>query len=793
MSEHTYADFDLLIEPADEGGYRARVLHSPVGETRPVPVTIPFSPLELENFLLKVGRPRRSATRGEGSPEADAVKEFGGRLFEAVFRDGVRAALAGSLAQVAGQEDTGLRLRLRLVDSPELSDLPWEYLYDRETRRFLALSQWTPVVRYLELPRPIRPLTVRPPLRILGMAANPTDFAQLDVEAEWRNVRDALDDLEEAGRVQVDRVPTGRLADLRAALRRGEHHVFHFIGHGRYDPAVQDGMLALEGPSGRAQLLSGADVGALLSDHRSLRLVVLNSCEGARGGRTDPYAGTAQSLVYQGIPAVVAMQFEITDRAAILFAHSLYEAVADGFQLDAAMAEARNAVRGEPNPVEWATPVLYLRAPDGRIFDVTAPVTVPTPPPPPVVDPDSGPAAPPQDGGPRVEPPSPAAETVPRAGGGEQPAAETSPSPVETGPPSGPVLTPAPPGEPDGRRRKVRLLGAAAALAVLVGAAIVWWVQIRQSPGDDGDSSAGATSTSTSASAPPPPSPPALPRAASLPDDMLVVPRIVDGAIDLYLQDTGGGWRQLTRAPEIDEGPLISPDRSTIVYIRRPALDAQYEVRVMASDGTGDRSLPISNCPFLQRPAWNPADPTQLAVKCRVGDRDQLRIVRLDGTTVRVLDASADRLDDLTFSPDGSRLVYWGTDAGESTDDGFLYAVSADGSGAGERLTDDNGNADSVFSPDGSQIAYRHRNADGTSQIVVMAADGSEAAVLTSRAGTDMDPTWSPDGTRIAFKSNRDGEYPDGQIWLMDASGDGLRQLGLAQGAATHAPAWSGR
>ena len=110
-----------------------------------------------------------------------------------------------------------------------------------------------------------------------------------------------------------------------------------------------------------SQQVSGQDLGVLLHDHRSLRLAVLNSCEGARGGRTDPYSGRAQSPVRQGIPAVVAMQFEITDTVAIAFARSLYEAVADGYPLDAAMAEARKAVRHQPNPVEWGTPVLYLR------------------------------------------------------------------------------------------------------------------------------------------------------------------------------------------------------------------------------------------------------------------------------------------------------------------------------------------------------------------------------------------------------------------------------------------------
>jgi hypothetical protein len=66
----------------------------------------------------------------------------------------------------------------------------------------------------------------------------------------------------------------------------------------------------------------------------------------------------------------MAMQFEISDQAAISLAHEFYGAVADGYPVDAALAEARKAVFAAGNVVEWGTPVLYLRAPDGRIFDV---------------------------------------------------------------------------------------------------------------------------------------------------------------------------------------------------------------------------------------------------------------------------------------------------------------------------------------------------------------------------------------------------------------------------------------
>jgi tetratricopeptide (TPR) repeat protein len=118
--------------------------------------------------------------------------------------------------------------------------------------------------------------------------------------------------------------------------------------------------------------VSGRYLGMLLHDLRSLRLAVLNACEGARTSRTDPFAGTAQSLAQEGIPAVIAMQFEITDEAAITFAHEFYQAVADGYPVDAALAEARKAIFAQGNDVEWGTPVLYLRSPNGQIFEVAA-------------------------------------------------------------------------------------------------------------------------------------------------------------------------------------------------------------------------------------------------------------------------------------------------------------------------------------------------------------------------------------------------------------------------------------
>jgi CHAT domain/WD domain, G-beta repeat len=370
VRELSYLDFDVLFERASKGAYRARVLNAPAGQTSAVEFTVPFSQVELENFLLRIGRPRVSVRRVD-EPETAAAKKFGGQLFRALFHDELQVSLFRSISEATAKA-AGLRIRLHLSDTPELADLPWEFLYDQARNRFLCLSHRTPLVRYLEVPDPPRALPVRPPLQILVMVASPSDHPPLDVEQEWTKLRDALAPLERAGRVALERLEEATLAALRRRLRRDDWHVFHFIGHGGFDTRAQDGVLVLEDKAGKGRLVSGQELGVLLHDHDSLRLVVLNACEGARTDLTDPYAGTAQSLVQQGIPAVVAMQFEITDSAAIMLAQELYGAVADAYPLDAALAEARKAIYAEGNSVEWATPVLYLRAPDGRVFDLTA-------------------------------------------------------------------------------------------------------------------------------------------------------------------------------------------------------------------------------------------------------------------------------------------------------------------------------------------------------------------------------------------------------------------------------------
>ena len=297
-----------------------------------------------------------------------AAKAFGAALFTAVFSGDVKACFRSSFDE-ARRQNAGLRIRLRLAD-PSVVDLPWEYLYNPAVNRFLALSIHTPLVRYMDLPERIQPISVTPPIRVLVMISSPTDFPTLDVEAEWTRLNEALADLIGRNQIAIERLDDATLEALQRRLRRERYHIFHFIGHGEFDENSQEGVLILEGDKGRGHRVSSQSLGMMLHDHESLRVAILNACEGARTSRTDPFAGSAQSLVQQGIPAVIAMQFEIADDVASRFAHEFYGALADGYPIDASLTEARKSIFAARHEVEWGTPVLYMRSPDGRIFEV---------------------------------------------------------------------------------------------------------------------------------------------------------------------------------------------------------------------------------------------------------------------------------------------------------------------------------------------------------------------------------------------------------------------------------------
>jgi hypothetical protein len=363
-----YLDFDLEIGPGSGQAYPVAVIRSPAGEAHGT-LHFPFDEESLKERLDQVQTALESTGQARHQA-AQVVQEFGQGLFEALFTGDIRSCYDVSQREASRQDDRGLRVKLR-IQSPELAVLPWEFLYDARQGEYVCLSRQTPIVRYLELPQSAQPLPVKPPLRILAMIASPGDQAALDIEREQSRVQEALKDLVAAGLVELTWLPGQTWRDLQRAMRGGPWHIFHFIGHGGVDPNEGEGLLALADGEGKTHLMTATQMSHLLADHRSLRLALLNACEGAQGNKRDLFSSTAATLARHGIPAVLAMQYEISDRAAIECTRSFYEALADSLPVDAAVSEARKAISLEiANTLEWATPVLYMRSSDGMLFEV---------------------------------------------------------------------------------------------------------------------------------------------------------------------------------------------------------------------------------------------------------------------------------------------------------------------------------------------------------------------------------------------------------------------------------------
>ncbi|HEV2846449.1 MAG TPA: CHAT domain-containing protein, partial [Thermoanaerobaculia bacterium] len=395
----------LQFDASSRGGFRARVLKSPFGEG-----VVGFS-LSSTAGAEPAYHDASGVSRDIGHQEAASAPgarpplDIGTELYRSVFQGQVRTLLDKSRGRLEMSPDLGLRLKIKIDPNDEetgaLADLPWELLCDGETEDFFALSRQTSVVRYLDVPRSSQPIPFTPPLRILAVSASPRGMQPLDIAEEVRNLKDLN---QSSAGVKVEFLEHISAGALREALSGDTYNVLHFMGHGTFDRASGEGMLAFEGPGGAQDLVSGRAFATKLRDLRSLGVVVLNACDTARARHqagANPFRGVATALVLGGVPAVVAMQRPISDRAALGFSAAFYRHLARGDSIDEALTEGRQAIHSaKPESFEWATPVLFLRMPDGNVF-VAKPAAPPekvealqpAPTLPQIVSPTRGPAA----------------------------------------------------------------------------------------------------------------------------------------------------------------------------------------------------------------------------------------------------------------------------------------------------------------------------------------------------------------------------------------------------------------
>lgn len=88
-----------------------------------------------------------------------------------------------------------------------------------------------------------------------------------------------------------------------------------------------------------------------------------------------------------------------------------------------------------------------------------------------------------------------------------------------------------------------------------------------------------------------------------------------------------------------------------------------------------------------------------------------------------------------------------------------------------------------VYSPDGTKIAYMHRDATGDHgwDVWLMDSDGSNQTQLTFNTFNNFaPPAWSADGTRILYTKGTAGGFFPNELWIMDADGSNQKLLILS-------------
>lgn len=272
------------------------------------------------------------------------------------------------------------RVRIRIdAEAAELHALPWELL--RDEGRALAADAHTPFSRFVPSDQPVHTRPTRRPVRLLVAIANPQGLnerglVELDFEAQAAAIQDALRDFPH---VEAEILPPPTtLAAIESALQgatAAPYTVLHIVAHGERRPAGGAAGLLLETAERQLDWVSEDRLGDMLAGlHAPLDCIVLMACHTAgyqAGGQLAGGAlrGIAPRLLGAGIPAVVAMQGEVTTASAGRFAASFYRQLAGHGVLDLAVNEARHALQTGQRP-DAAVPVLISRLPTGQLWDL---------------------------------------------------------------------------------------------------------------------------------------------------------------------------------------------------------------------------------------------------------------------------------------------------------------------------------------------------------------------------------------------------------------------------------------
>lgn len=349
---------DIEIEANDD-----KIRLSARGSRGERPTPHAFAPekgaFTLQSFTNKVGR----AVRSRKLFESD-VLGYAQALHGDVFQGELRDVL---VRLIESAKDTRVLVRFFLHDR-DLQAIPWEAICKPGTAEgFLGIDPKLVVARGVLSQDPWEPRLVRKEVRVLVIApgnAQPSVDALLDAlapsiqkgEIEWLDpiVGDGIN-----AQVLFNRLRSGK-----------SPHIVHFIGHGGLNLQGRPTLRLADDEDGEEQWITVESLARELQAGfmEELRLVVLESCEGAKPG---VFGSAGEILSKAGADAVIAYLWPLGADTGRNSSAELYRTLTGAERTEgdigAALAAARSTLL--TSSAEAFSPVLYLRAPDSVIFN----------------------------------------------------------------------------------------------------------------------------------------------------------------------------------------------------------------------------------------------------------------------------------------------------------------------------------------------------------------------------------------------------------------------------------------
>lgn len=333
---------DHLGRPHRETSFAAEITVEPAHDPPSQPqVTVELADTELPYDEWAIVRGRITNTGAVG------VSALTVTLSGQVITDGRTAQ--GTLEQLPPGRSADVPFHVRAGQAgnnvPVHLDLAYEY---RSRRYSVATTQAIRVVRDRVKGTGVPPGSVRLPVKVLILAANPPDTETLRIDQEIREIQRTIRSGKDRGNIEVSIHLAVGPTDISQALLDDEPRLVHFAGHG----GGPDGSIATEDDYGLARVIPVDGLVHLFRTlGRSVDCVLVNACDTELLAR-------ALSVV---VPYAIGMRQPVRDRSSIRFSAGFYQALAAGKSIEEAFQLGVIMLKMTPIGSDAEAPVLFRR------------------------------------------------------------------------------------------------------------------------------------------------------------------------------------------------------------------------------------------------------------------------------------------------------------------------------------------------------------------------------------------------------------------------------------------------